>query len=445
MRSALLALSLLAAECPPRPTPDVPITITSTNAVQPVIDTRVAPADPWSADLPVRLIGQETPMWCWAASTQMALAIMGATVTQCAQANDRLGRSDCCSLQRCPPTDSSGPCVQGGWPHLEAWGFTAQETAWGSALTFESMSTEIQGGRPVLFAWGWEGGGGHLMLARGVSRVDGVEYVLLNDPWPPCQGGGRAITFEEFEYRSGDHVHWKDYYGLKRTTGAVATTAGGSNVLVPSATAPSPPPPAPTSSPARSRTGPRGSPILASPQEAARASLKALSKGERTQVILGLEPGDTTGSAVAVSVPDFLVRLDELKAYTPGADPAPLLHDTGSLVLPVMVGGRVRSAVTVAKVEGGYRTVSVGDESMARALAIHGAPSPGAGPEELLIVRVPAMRLIFVARRRPGPLMLVPLADDVRLGLKAGTAVPAATLFERLAPMARQLAADKPG
>jgi hypothetical protein len=41
--------------------------------------------------------------------------------------------------------------------------------------------------------------------------------------------------------------------------------------------------------------------------------------------------------------------------------------------------------------------------------------------------------------------MLVPLMDDRRFDLVAGKAVPAAAVFEKLAPVARETPADLPG
>ena len=48
--------------------------------------------------LAVTLHPQETSMWCWAASGQMTMEFLGSNVNQCTQANDRLGRNDCCNL-----------------------------------------------------------------------------------------------------------------------------------------------------------------------------------------------------------------------------------------------------------------------------------------------------------------------------------------------------------
>src|SRR5262245_62037888 len=76
-----------------------------------------------SSSLDVPLTAQETSMWCWAASGKMAMDYLGASTTQCDQANQWLGRSDCCDTVP-PPTE----CVRGGWPAYERYGFVADTT-----------------------------------------------------------------------------------------------------------------------------------------------------------------------------------------------------------------------------------------------------------------------------------------------------------------------------
>ncbi len=160
-----------------------------------------------SNQLPVPLYGQQTNMWCWAATTQMTVAYQGVIITQCQQANLLFGRNDCCIN---PP---NAACVNGGWPNYPAWGFSTQITAWGTALTFDQLVAQIDANLPTNFSWGWTGGGGHIMVARGYKNVNGVNYVYINDPWPPNQGGSSWITYAEY-VSSNTHTHWQDYYNI---------------------------------------------------------------------------------------------------------------------------------------------------------------------------------------------------------------------------------------
>ncbi|MFN7910753.1 MAG: papain-like cysteine protease family protein [Bacteroidota bacterium] len=159
--------------------------------------------------LNVPLFGQQTNMWCWAATCQMTVAYQGVNITQCAEANQLFNRTDCCNS----PVPSQ--CVQGGWPQYQSWGFSSQTTPWGTALTFDQLVAQIDANLPTNFSWGWTGGGGHIMVARGYKNVNGVNYVYINDPWPPNKGETRWITYAEY-VSSNSHTHWMDYYNIKK-------------------------------------------------------------------------------------------------------------------------------------------------------------------------------------------------------------------------------------
>lgn len=158
--------------------------------------------------LNVPLYPQQQDQWCWAASGQMIMSYLGATrVTQCDEANKRLGRTDCCNS----PTPTA--CNQPGWPEPEKYGFAYN--TYDGALSFSSLTNEINNNRPVAFSWGWTGGGGHMMVARGTwtSRLTFTQYVDVNNPWPPNTGDQYSDTYSNYVSGS-DHVHWSDLYNF---------------------------------------------------------------------------------------------------------------------------------------------------------------------------------------------------------------------------------------
>jgi hypothetical protein len=182
-----------------------------------------------SISLAVPLFGQETPMWCWAASGEMVMTYLGSSVTQGVQANNRFGRTDC--TQRPPPS----ACALGGWWEYSRYGYSAS-TRWNSALSWSELKAEIDNNRPVWYAWAWTGGGGHAMVAKGYMEFDffGVpfRFVEINNPWPPSTfldfrwlglgvieiNGGQNywITYNDWVAIAGSYSHWTDWYNIHR-------------------------------------------------------------------------------------------------------------------------------------------------------------------------------------------------------------------------------------
>ncbi len=169
---------------------------------------------PETSVLPAALTAQETNLWCWAASGEMIMDFHQHGVSQCLQANNELNRPDCCSLIK------PDLCIQGGWPEFDKYNFTFKRTT-DKELTWDQVREQIACKRsPIAFSWHWVSNGfnngGHMMVIRGYTSVDGVNYVYVNDPWPPVPDSGeqRIITYDE--YVSGStHNHWHDFYDIK--------------------------------------------------------------------------------------------------------------------------------------------------------------------------------------------------------------------------------------
>ena len=164
-------------------------------------------------------------MWCWAASGQMVMHYLGNNVSQCVQANNRFNRTDCCNIDLCPPptettcpTPGYHPCACGGWPEFGKFGFNFKTTS-SAALTWDQIRDQISRGQycegtPFCFTWKWNGGGGHMMVAMGYKTAGGVNFVEVMDPWSPCVGDHKFITYNA--YVSGaTYTHWDDYYDVE--------------------------------------------------------------------------------------------------------------------------------------------------------------------------------------------------------------------------------------
>jgi Papain-like cysteine protease AvrRpt2 len=159
--------------------------------------------------LPVTLQGQETGMWCWAASGQMTMAFLGMNVQQCDEANKSFGRNDCCN------SPVPGGCVNGGWPEFNKYGFTSSHTS-DMPLTWGQVRSQIYcKKKPFAFTWHWTGGGGHMMVARGYMTVEGTNYIYRNNPLPVGVGTADIITYDDYVSATG-HTHWDDYYDITK-------------------------------------------------------------------------------------------------------------------------------------------------------------------------------------------------------------------------------------
>ncbi len=167
-------------------------------------------------NVPNTLRPQETNNWCWAAVTQMLAQHVGISVNQCDLANHRFGKTDCCNNQNgnssCPKTDD---CNLPGWPELDFAGVKFSES--GTALSWADVQRQIYcSKKPMGYAYGTSGVVGHVVLIKGYVTVAGTDYVVLNDPWSPCSGAERLITYAEYVDPAGTSTHWDTWYNIEK-------------------------------------------------------------------------------------------------------------------------------------------------------------------------------------------------------------------------------------
>ncbi|WP_310991997.1 C39 family peptidase [Aequorivita marina] len=159
---------------------------------------------------------QETNNWCWAAVTQMVAQNEGISVTQCDLANHRFGKTNCCDFEitdeSCPKTND---CNSPGWPDLDYVGLKFEESETG--ISWSKLKKNIYCSKNVMgYAYGTSGVVGHVVVVKGYITVSGTNYVVLNDPWAPCAGQERMITYEEYADPSGTATHWKTWYDITK-------------------------------------------------------------------------------------------------------------------------------------------------------------------------------------------------------------------------------------
>lgn len=166
--------------------------------------------------VPNNLRDQETNNWCWAATTQMLAEHHGIIVKQCDLANHRFGKTNCCNPQNdgsdCPKTNN---CNTPGWLELDYVGLKFDET--NTALSWDALTKQIYCKKlPMGYAYGQSGVVGHVLVIKGYITVGGVKYVILNDPWSPCVGEERLITYDEYVDPAGAKTHWSTFYNISK-------------------------------------------------------------------------------------------------------------------------------------------------------------------------------------------------------------------------------------
>lgn len=158
---------------------------------------------------------QETNNWCWAAVTQMIAQNEGVTISQCELANHRFSKTNCCDPQNsgssCPKTSD---CNTPGWLELDFAGLNFTETD--TALSLADIRKQIYCSKNVLgFAYGGTGVG-HVVIIKGYMSVGGTNYLVINDPWSPCSGQERLITYEEYVDPAGSINHWATWHTISK-------------------------------------------------------------------------------------------------------------------------------------------------------------------------------------------------------------------------------------
>ena len=102
-----------------------------------------------------------------------------------------------------------------GWPDLTFAGVTFSETS--VARTWEQIRSQIYClKKPMGYAYGTQGVVGHVVIIKGYVTVGGTNWVVLNDPWAPCAGAERLITYAEYADPAGTATHWNTWYNISK-------------------------------------------------------------------------------------------------------------------------------------------------------------------------------------------------------------------------------------
>jgi hypothetical protein len=144
---------------------------------------------------------------------EKAKAQRAAAPVKAALANAKAALSRCREHPNdCPKTSD---CDTPGWVDLDFAGAKSSESA--TALSWANLKSQIYcAKKPMGYAYGTPGVVGHVVLIKGYVTVDGTDYVVLNDPWAPCTGQERLITYAEYSDPAGMATHWNTWYDIAK-------------------------------------------------------------------------------------------------------------------------------------------------------------------------------------------------------------------------------------
>lgn len=169
----------------------------------------------------LRLIPQETDLWCWAATGEMLMDRLGMSVPQCEQADIPTSLTDCCE-------GDPYSCYGAGWLAVRSYGFASTSTV--SALSTTKVEEELRAERPFSFTWQWRpsagasgsgsDAGGHVTVVAGSLTIGGELHVVLYDPWPVGSGAIYAIPYTDYADGTVEYTHWQTDYNIYYPTTA---------------------------------------------------------------------------------------------------------------------------------------------------------------------------------------------------------------------------------
>jgi len=180
------------------------------------------------------------------------------------------------------------------------------------------------------------------------------------------------------------------------------------------------------------------------PGAAANQSLLQLHKltTEQHYKVLGFASREEVASAtLGEPITVYMVQLDQLQKYKAGNDPNLLLKATNETIFPVIAKGIVRSSIVTVKGKEGWEAKKYGGSNSVKLLAKVRkdiSDSTRSPVSSFFSVKVPALNLVFIARRAENVLLLTPVFDDPSMGLKSGSTIPATEVFSKLASFARE-------
>jgi hypothetical protein len=382
------------------------------------------------------LDGQQTNVWCWAASGEMAMSYFGVNVQQCTEATYQFGTSagvDCCK------NPVPGACVSGGQVVINHYGFTYQQLGGSSALSPTQIRNQISTRKepwifnPYCANSSQCGNWGHVLTGVGyfapfvppTIALPDFFFLFVNDPWPPHVGSFYLQFYPAYK----DGCWWGN--------GSCNGYAEGWDIynIVP----PKLIPPKFTGLEVNERIPPeelqavmQGDP---DPEKVAQLSWRLVTPAisEATATTLGFNSAaEARDARITRPVEQFDVSLPRLQSFTPQANAEALLEHAPSVLVPVEAGGHIRASIRLHQQGKQWRLLAIGNPQFSAAWERERA----AGGQ--FIVFVEGLELAFAGKRANGKVTMVSLFNVPLYGLKQGEELPAEKALGSLVKAAQE-------
>ncbi len=144
---------------------------------------------------------------------------------------------------------------------------------------------------------------------------------------------------------------------------------------------------------------------------------------------------------------ETMIQVQDVRDYA-GGDPRPLLRSRRRIIFPIVVGNRVRAAMTVARIHEKWKVVSIGSAGLIRAVfnALLLARKQLPQPENVRwgVTHINGLNQYFVVAELGSSLFLVPMVRNAALQFEPGVPLDAVRVLKALQPAARAFRGGAP-
>jgi Papain-like cysteine protease AvrRpt2 len=157
--------------------------------------------------LPFNMEAQTQTNWCWAATSKSVSVFYSrfSPWTQCKIASSELN-------QTCCQTTVPSACNVSWYLDKALTRTNNFVSIQSGTVSWSTIKNQLELGLVVGARIGWNGGGGHFMVIRGVTKIGSIEYLHIDDPIY----GKSTLTYSQFANNYQSSGSWTHTYFTKK-------------------------------------------------------------------------------------------------------------------------------------------------------------------------------------------------------------------------------------